>query len=304
MKRVNIERVLCPIDFSEFSRDALDHAVAMASWYRATLTVMHVIDLPQAPLGGLPAGSEAFAPVFDRDKVAQDVRAFAEPAIGSAGVRWDVVAAFGPPAMSIQLHAEHIHADLVVVGTHGRSGFQRFLLGSVTEKLLRGLAAPMLIVPPPVKKPETITYGTVLCPLDFSNESIRALDYALSLAQESGARIILLHAVETLLDDVDPLYVPNVNVPEYLHDAEQKAMSRLKAAVPDEARVWADPVERVVRGRAYRQILTIADQENAGLIVMGVRGKGALNRLLFGSTTEHVIREARCPVLTLHSEDR
>jgi nucleotide-binding universal stress UspA family protein len=95
-----------------------------------------------------------------------------------------------------------------------------------------------------------------------------------------------------------------VNVPDYLHDAEQKAMSRLKAAVPDEARVWADPVERVVRGRAYRQILTIADQENAGLIVMGVRGKGALNRLLFGSTTEHVIREARCPVLTLHSEDR
>jgi nucleotide-binding universal stress UspA family protein len=304
MKRVNIERVLCPIDFSEFSRDALDHAVAMASWYRATLTVMHVIDMPQAPLGGLPAGSEAFAPVFDRGKVAEDIRAFAEPAIGSVDVRWDVVAAFGPAAMAIQLHAAHIHADLVVVGTHGRSGFQRFLLGSVTEKLLRGMAAPLLIVPPPVKKPETITYGTVLCPLDFSNESIRALDYALSLAQESGARIILLQAVETLLDDVDPLYVPNMNVPEYLHDAEQKAMARLKAAVPDEARVWADPVERVVRGRAYRQILTIADQENAGLIVMGVRGKGALDRLLFGSTTEHVIREARCPVLTLHSEDR
>src|SRR4029079_17452369 len=109
MKRVNIERILCPIDFSEFSRDALDQAVAMGSWSRATLTVMHVIDMPQAPLGGLPAGSEAFAPVFDRGKVAEDVKAFAEPAIGSAGVRWDVVAAFGPPAMSIQLHAEHIH---------------------------------------------------------------------------------------------------------------------------------------------------------------------------------------------------
>jgi nucleotide-binding universal stress UspA family protein len=303
MKRVNIERVLCPIDFSEFSRDALDHAVAMARWYRATLTVMHVIDIPQVPVNGLAAGSEAFTPMFDRDKVAEDVRTFARPAIGSVDLKWDVLVTLGTPVGAIELHAEQIRADLVVVGTHGRSGFQRFLIGSVTEKLLRAITAPLLIVPPPVKKPETITYATVLCPIDFSNESLRALEYALSLAQESGARIILLHAQETLLDDVDPLYAPNMNVPEYLRDAEQKASARLKAAVPEEARVWADPVERVVRGRAYRQILAIAQQENVGLIVMGVRGKGALNRLIFGSTTEHVIREARCPVLTLHAED-
>src|SRR5689334_8706916 len=144
MKRVNIERVLCPIDFSEFSRDALDHAVALASWYRATLTVMHVIDIPHVPIDEL-AATEAFAPLLDRHKVAKDVAAFVRPAIGTAEVPAEVVVTIGAAAAAIQSHAERMHADLVVVGTHGRSGFQRFLLGSVTETLLRAVAVPLLI---------------------------------------------------------------------------------------------------------------------------------------------------------------
>lgn len=201
----------------------------------------------------------------------------------------------------IQRHAEQIHADVVVVGTHGRSGFQRFVLGSVTERLLRTIVVPLLIVPPPVMKPKTVVYDTILCPIDFSDESMRALDYALSLAQETDARIILLHVLEALLDEVTPR-TRNTAVLEYLRELEQDASARLMAAVPDEARTWSHPVERIVRGRAYREVLAIAEAERASLIVMGVRGRGALNRLIFGSTTEHVIREARCPVLTLHSE--
>ena len=301
MERVNIERILCPIDFSEFARDALDHAVALANWYRAALTLMHVIEIPPLPIDGLAAEAASFAPLPERGKVADDVRDFARPAIGSAEVPLDVLVTFGSPAMAIQVHAERMHADLVVVGTHGRSGFQRFLLGSVTERLLRALAVPLLIVPPPVKKPETVIYESILCPVDFSDESMRALDYAFSLAQESGARVILLHVLEGFLDEVDPQQIRNVSVLEYFRNAEQDASERMRAAIPDEARVWAHPVERIARGRAYRQIVTTADHERVGLIVMGVRGKRALNRFLFGSTTAHVIREARCPVLTLHA---
>jgi len=302
MKRVNIERILCPIDFSEFSRDALDHAVALARWYGASLAVMHVIDVPQIAIDGVNAGNEIVAPLLDRDKVADDVRNFAAPAIGTVDVETDVLVTFGTPAMAIRMHATQTRADLVVVGTHGRSGFQRFLLGSVTEKLLRTITVPLLVVPPPVKKPETVAYRTILCAVDFSDESMRGLDYALSLAQETGARIILLHALEGLLDELDPQHVRRASVLEYLRDAEQDAYAHLSAAVPDEARLWSHPVDRVVRGRAYRQILKMADEEHAALIVMGVRGRGALNRLVFGSTTEHVIREAKCPVLTVHAE--
>jgi nucleotide-binding universal stress UspA family protein len=302
MKPVTIERILCPIDFSEFSRDAIDHAVALATWYRAALTVMHVIEIVPVVTSGLAPDVPGFAPLPDREAVVRNVREFASGAIGTADVPLDVVVTYGKPAAAIQVQAEQMRADLVVVGTHGRSGFQRFLLGSVTEKLLRTIAVPLLIVPPPVKKPTTVTYEAILCPVDFSDASMRALDYALSLAQESGARIIVLHVLEGVLDELDPQQIRNVSVLEYLRSSEQEASERLRAAVPDDARVWAHPVERIVRGRAAREILGAADRDTVGLIVMGVRGRSALDRLVFGSTTQRVIREARCPVLTLHAE--
>lgn len=301
MERVNIDRILCPIDFSEFARDALEHAVALANWYRAALTLMHVIETPLLSIDELAAGYASFEPLPDRDTVAEDLRQFARPVLGSIDVPLDVLVTVGTPAIAIQADAERMGADLVVIGTHGRSGFRGFLLGSVAERLLRTLAVPLLIVPPLVKRPETVIYETILCPVDFSDESMRALDYALSLAQESGARIILLHVLEGFLDDLNPQQARDVSVGEYLGDAEHEVSARLRAAVPEEARVWAHPVEQIARGRAYRQIVAAADRERAGLIVMGVRGKGALNRFFFGSTTEHVIREAHCPVLTLHA---
>jgi nucleotide-binding universal stress UspA family protein len=89
-------------------------------------------------------------------------------------------------------------------------------------------------------------------------------------------------------------------VSEYYHQLEQDAVTRLRAVVPDEARVWSRPEERVVKGRAHQEILKVVADEHVDLIVMGVQGKGVMNRFVFGSTTHRVIREARCPVLTLH----
>ena len=88
---------------------------------------------------------------------------------------------------------------------------------------------------------------------------------------------------------------------EYYHQLEQDAAARLRAAVPDEARAWSRPEERVVKGRAHEEILKMVADEHVDLIVMGVQGKGVVNRFVFGSTTHRVIREAGCPVLTLHS---
>src|SRR5215468_822747 len=99
MGRVTIERIVCPIDFSEFSRDALDHAVALASWYGATLTLMHVIE--PVPIDGLAAGA-AFIPVPDSDKVADDLTAFGQRAIGTADVPMDVLVTLGTPAIAIR----------------------------------------------------------------------------------------------------------------------------------------------------------------------------------------------------------
>ena len=206
----------------------------------------------------------------------------------------------GNPAQEITQEAERLPADLLILGTHGKSGFQRFFLGSVTEKVLRSTRVPVLIIPPTVTEPGSPVYKTILCPLDFSEASTHALGYALSLAKEADARLILLHVVEDLLADADMEALGHLSLTDYYRRVEQDAVTKLKGMIPSEAGAWSTPQTRVVRGRAYRQILEVIAGERVDLVVMGVQGKGAVDRLVFGSTTHRVIREAGCPVLTLH----
>jgi nucleotide-binding universal stress UspA family protein len=296
-----IRRILCPVDLSEISRHALDHAFAVAEWYEARVTIFHVYSPPQPliPPTEMSEGLDALPPPPQPGEVTEDVRRFSCLTGAAATRRAEVVVAEGSPVKEILRQAAELPADLLVMGTHGRSGFEALFLGSVTEKVLRSTHVPVLTVPPPVERVESVVYRTILCSIEFSDPSTRALEYALTLAEETGARLILLHVVELLVDAPQLHEVSHFSVPEYQRYLEKDARARLRSAVPEEARVWCTPVERVMSGRAYRAILDVAEQERAEIIVMGVHGKGALNRRLFGSTTHHVIREARCPVLTL-----
>lgn len=297
-----IRHILCPVDLSDISRHALDHALAIANWYDARVTVLHVFTVPQPlmpPFMPPPAimieDLPGLMPSQPGD-VAEEVRRF----VGlTAASRADVVVVEGSPVRGILDQAERLPADLLVMGTHGRSGFEALFLGAVTEKVLRSTHVPVLTVPPPVERVETVLYHTILCPIEFSDPSTRALEYALTLAEETGARLVLLHVVELLTDAPQFGEAAIVSLTEYQRHLEEDARARLRSVIPEEARVWCTPVERVMAGKAYRVILDVAEQEHAEVIVMGVHGKGALNRRLFGSTTHHVIREARCPVLTL-----
>jgi nucleotide-binding universal stress UspA family protein len=297
---VSINRILCPIDFSDFSLDALHHGLALAQWYSAQLTLLHVYQVSQPlPVDGLP-GSVPVDVDVDPNKMAEEVRRFCAPFVGPSGRTVEVIVRPGDAAREIRKEAERLPSDLLILGTHGRSGFERLFLGSVTEKVLRSTRVPVLTIPPPVREPGSPLYKTILCPLEFSPASIRALEYALSLAKEADARLILLHAIEDVLGEGGAQTLGHLTVSEYYRQLEQDAVTRLRAVVPDEARVWARPEERVVKGRAHQEILKVVADEHVDLVVMGVQGKGVVNRLLFGSTTHRVIREAGCPVLTLH----
>jgi len=201
--------------------------------------------------------------------------------------------------------ARSIPADLLVMGTHGRGGFERWILGSVAEKTLRKAPCPVLTVPPaggdqPV---DPIHLKKILCPVDFSDAAMAALRYALSLAEESDAELVVLHALEWGPEE-EPLRPRIADLPEYRRLLEQNAREKLRAAIPTEAREWCHPEEVVVFGRAYQRILAEAKQRQAQMIVMGVHGRNALDILLFGSTTHHVVRAACCPVLTISPEPR
>jgi nucleotide-binding universal stress UspA family protein len=207
----------------------------------------------------------------------------------------------GDPVKVIARVVAESHPDLLIMGTHGRGGFERLLLGSVAEKVLRLVGCPVLTVPPPGAAAGPPSFKTILCAIDFGPSAIRALEYAFSLAKEADARLILLHVVESLADAAALAEPVGFSIPDFQKSLEHDASERLTALIPADARSWCRPEPLVTSGRAHREILRVAKDTQAELIVMGVQGRGAIDLLLFGSTTHHVIREAGAPVLTLRA---
>jgi nucleotide-binding universal stress UspA family protein len=295
----DITRILCPVDLSELSRHALDHARAIAGWYGARITVLHVYGPQEIPAFTTDVPATATLPVpIDPLDLQEQVRRFCDGGPANA-IGLDILVEEGSPAKVIVRAAKDIEADLLVLATHGRSGFDRFVLGSVTEKVLRTTPVPVLTVPPPATSGAQPLYKRILCAMDFSDASTRALELALSLAREADARLTLLHVVEEVpVVAAAPEAVP-FSLPDYQRRLHEDARRRLDDALPEEARIWCTPDVQITTGKPYREILRMADEAGTELVVMGVQGRGALNRWLFGSTTSQVIRHATCPVLTV-----
>jgi nucleotide-binding universal stress UspA family protein len=193
--------------------------------------------------------------------------------------------------------------DLLVIGSHGRTGLQRLLLGSVAEKLLRSADCPVMVVPhglPGAARPE-VRFARILCPVDFSTASGHALTYAFALAQETAAHLTLLHSIEVPPELRARLAtLRELNIDQLHAEAEADALLRLRALVPASVRQSCTVETIATEGAAYRQILTTADAQASDLIVMGVTGRGALDLAVFGSNTARVIQHAQCPVLVVH----
>jgi nucleotide-binding universal stress UspA family protein len=199
----------------------------------------------------------------------------------------------------LHTHAQSLSADLIVIGTHGRSGFERLVLGSVAEKVLRKAKCPVMTVPPPAAATSKLSFAHLLCPVDFSDSSIAALRFSFSLARESHARLTLLHLFEWPSDEASARRV--LETSEYHRQWEDETRQELEALIPDDVRNWCTPEPKLAFGKAYQQILSLGTAEDVDLIVMGVQGRNALDLMLFGSTTNQVVRQAACPVLTLRS---
>jgi nucleotide-binding universal stress UspA family protein len=296
---IGFRRILCPVDFSEFSRHALSHAVALARRYEGRVTLLYVAPLlPSAvafPMSVDPVTLDVASP---RD-VWDELREFAGDLRDQ--VPMDVVLLEGDAARQIVERAREGEADLVVMGTHGRSGFERWVLGSITEKVLRKAPCPVLTVPRATVDAEPGTFHRILCPVDFSPPSILGVKEALSLAEMTKASLTLLHVVQWLPEE-ELREHRHFQVPEFRAYLERDALRQLNALVPDDARNWCAVREAVVFGKPWPQVLRRAADDAADLIVMGVHGRGAMDLMFFGSTTHHVVREAACPVLTVRGK--
>jgi nucleotide-binding universal stress UspA family protein len=303
---IEIRRILCPIDFSDYSRRAFDHAIAIARWYESTVTVLHVFST--APVAAVGPGPVVLEPIVltaaDRDQLLADTKAFAE-AEGAPGITIDAAVRQGDTAGEILEEATSMKADLLVIGTHGRSGFKRLLLGSVAEKVLRKAGCPVMTVPkrlPDAVPAGPVLYKRILCPVDFSESSLHALKYAISMAQEADGQLTVLHVVahefENTADMADIGYDAGMTIRDFLKEREEALRRRLQEAVAG-ATEFCSVESLMTHGKPWREVLRIAAERQSDLIVMGVQGRGAADLLFFGSTTQHVVREASCPVLTL-----
>ena len=191
-------------------------------------------------------------------------------------------------------------ADLIVMGTHGRRGFKRLLLGSVTEAVLREAPCPVLTVPPhaPAGVSEVVTFKRILCPIDFSPSALQALGFALDLARQADG----LSRCYTSLSGLrkrSPEHQRTSTFPSIGAIWSRTLRSGYGTLVAEESRTWVDIDDVVVFGRAHREILRAAEAKPADLIVMGAQGRGGIGLALFGSTTQQVVRGAMCPVLTV-----
>jgi nucleotide-binding universal stress UspA family protein len=306
---VRIQRILCPIDFSDFSRHAFDRALAIARSHDATVTALHVVPIalatPVLPYVE-PASLGPFEmPPGERARIFENLHRFLETdhTLGDL-VALETTAAHDVPR-GILAHSNRLPADLIVMGTHGRSGVERLMLGSVTEKILRKARPPVLTVPaaaPADALTAARPFARILCALDFSDCAMSAFRYARALAEESNASLAVLHAIELAPPGYDPLIGPPLDLPGYRLACERAVRDRLHNVIPAAARTSLDVEEIVVSGKPHHEILRVANEWRADLVVLGMHGRNVLDRVLFGSTVEPVVRRAHCPVLTVRAD--
>jgi nucleotide-binding universal stress UspA family protein len=282
-------KILCPVDFSPGSQCAMRAAVRLANEHDGELVLVHSWFVPTLYAGEILLSGEVVQQISD-DAERALAGALAEAvALGARRVTSKLVS--GVPWQQIVDTALSDSFDLIVIGTHGRTGIARVLLGSIAELVVRHAPCPVLAIRP---GPEPEAFRHVLCPVDFSESSRDATRLAASLVQPGGAGITLLHVIELPVS-----YAGELRSFELSSDLDERSAARLDEWVKELAAKVAVPVTRQSRiGGAGAQTLAAVDADSTiDLVVMGSHGRTGASRLLLGSVAEKVVRHARCPVL-------
>ena len=294
---LEINLILCPIDFSEFSISAYHYALSLAEHYRAKLVAQHIVERsrhPYAEYGATQGDYQEFSRAL-HEGGEERLREFMKNHTHD-DVQPELAVHEGVAADSILSFAQRRKMDLIVMGTHGRRGFDRLVLGSVTDRVTRTAPCPVLAV---FKLPHDSSatgeqqrrvhhLSRILFYTDFFEASERALNYAISATEEYDAELTLLHVLEE---------VPSRAKTE---EAIATATQQLDKLIPQEGRKTFKIKTAVRIGKPYIQIIQFVVEGQIDMVTMGVSGRGALDRAVFGSTTYRVMQLGPCPVLAVH----
>ncbi len=292
---LSIQQILWPTDFSQGAETAFPHAAALAQWHDADLHVLNVREGKKAVRQGMaeqfPLSTGALANLLNTDDPpSQPID------VENLSLQQEQVDA-SSPAEAIVSYAEGQDIDLVVVGTHGRRGMQRMLIGSVAEEVLRTAPCPVLTVRTHDNSASDWNVRNILAPVDFSEESTAAVRHAKELALTYGAQITLLHAVEEVM-------YPSAYGMEMANVPGAEVIERVEESLADMARDeigYEHVMIDTAVGHAPSVILDYEEQNDVDLIVIATHGRTGLDRLLLGSVTERIARRASAPVFVVKS---
>ena len=287
LSRIAINQILLATDFSPQAENALQCAVALAKRYESRLFLTHVLP----PEGGMVAG-DAWPPLIDTMRTnAEKNMAKVEDTVELNCVSHEAIIRSGDPWEVIAEVVSDQQIDLIVMGTHGYGGVKKLFLGSTAEMVIRHATCPVLTIGAHVQLPPASRFTHILYSSDFSSGSMRALTYALSLAEEDRADVTLLHVIESKPESQSELM-----------EWKQEDRDRLTRMVPRDIDLAYKPEIEVEVGVPETEIVRLAETRKADLIVMGSHVGGRVSTHVPWTTLHHVLDHAHCPVLTVRGE--
>jgi nucleotide-binding universal stress UspA family protein len=301
---LSIRTILVPVDFSDPSKRAVGHGLSLALELDATLVLAHVV--------GVSAGALNYTFPLEGQTVPEDL---IEETRGKlldlidmeyrGGVKHREIAVAGDVQETLLRLADSESADLVVMGTHGRRPFERWFLGSLTERMLRKIPVPIMTVSHldrthAIDRPHPVKLERILYATDLSPVAERAVGIAAAFAHEFSAELHIVHVRRTL-----PGYAgTNIMVPP---DDERKVAENLEKqvveSVPEAIRRLPNVKIVVVEGHPYEALLGYIEENAMDMIILNTQSRSGLDRALVGSVAERIVRGAHVPVLSVPPVD-
>jgi nucleotide-binding universal stress UspA family protein len=285
------DELLLPVDGSAAAAEVLHHASEIAHYMDATIRLLYVADTGEYSVTIAESGAIDGLVQHGREVVAD-----AGKTLETLGVEYATDVVQGSPAETIVEYGSEYDYDLIVMPTQGRGGLSRYLLGSVTEKVVRLSSVPVLTARMDPSDTFVFPYERMLVPTDGSESARRAAEHALDLADALDATVHALSVIEmdTLGPDVRSTIASN--------EGEQAAEEAVDAVVSDARARGLEAVSHVERGSPDDAILDVIDAEGLHAVVMGTTGRRGVDRILLGSVAEKTVRSAPVPVITVRRE--
>ncbi len=272
-------RILVPTDFSETATHALRYASDLARRTGARLTVVYAdLFIPPVDYTATVGGWDEYSFVQLKGRAEEQLKKDVKANIDSS-VLYDTVIRVAPPLEGILAQARESGAGMIVMGTHGRTGFRRLIIGSVTEAVMRKAEVPVIAVPPGNESKSTIR--TIVCPAIYNDQCHDALAFAAAIAP-ADAKFVVIRATpaDDIVETADDLFELRAWIPESI-------------ATRCELKMFGS-------GHVAGQIEGYADHEGADLIVVGEPANRSANDLLYGTFAARVVQHSHCPVLTVN----